>query len=432
MNTNSWNSTLLQQAFWRQTLSELFRNSIHYPVIAILLVLFLDGRQYLFSVDPYLLVAAALIQSMCLTWWQHKDMPARLAGNLVGPAVYTLGAVVLEGIQFFGTPNHIAFWAFALLIGIFQELHTSAGTVWWLRLMATTSESLLRSSLPLAAYIIFVTETTAGTPSLQTFIADDRNLFLTFLILFLGIVLSLSNNLSGHYSQQLRKTLRQFTIYSEWLLGPRILQQAIEDESRLHMSRVERTIMFMDIRNFTTWAEERPPEMVVSLLNRYYNVAERAAVQAQAIKFKFTGDEVMIVFAKPAAAVATARALYSDIAALLHPKGLSSGIGIHTGMVAEGLLGSDRVKGYDVIGDTVNTAKRLEGAAHDDIIISEATFEALATPISIRAAHTLQFKGKRVRLRAYSISTPRTTRQSQNMASGAGHVSVVQRLASAL
>lgn len=345
MNTHSWDHRVLQQGFWRQTLSELFRNSIHYPVIAILLLLFLDGRQYVFTIDPYLLLGAALIQSMCLTWWQHRDAPARLAGNLVAPTLYTLGAVLLEGIQFFGTPNHIAFWSFALLIGGLQHLSSQAGTRWWLRLAANTGESLLRSSLPLAAYIIFVTEQTAGSLSLEGFIADDRNLFLTFLILFLGIVLSLNSNLSARYARTLRDTLRQLTIYSEWLLGPTILQQAIEDESRLHMSRVERTIMFMDIRHFTTWAESRPPEMVVSLLNRYYKVAERAAIQAKAIKFKFTGDEVMIVFAKPAEAVTTARALYSDIAALLHPKGLSSGIGIHTGLVAEGLLGSERIKG---------------------------------------------------------------------------------------
>lgn len=432
MNSDSWDRTFLQQAFWRQTISELFRNSIHYPVIAILLLLFLDGRQYVFTVDPYLLLAVALIQSVCLTWWRYRSAPARLAGNLVAPALYTLGTLFLQGVQPFDLPNHVAFWTFALCIGILQELGGIAGARWWLRWTANTGESLLRSSLPLAAYIVFVTEQTAGSLSIQHFLTDDSNLFLTFLILFIGVVLSLNSNLSAHYARKLRETLRQFTIYSEWLLGPTILQQAMEDESRLHMSRVERTIMFMDIRNFTTWAEHRPPELVVSLLNRYYKLAERAAIQAHAIKFKFTGDEVMIVFAKPAEAVTTARALYSDIAALLQPKGLSSGIGIHTGMVAEGLLGSDRIKGYDVIGDTVNTAKRLEGAADGDIIISEATFEALSTPISIRAAHTLQFKGKRTPLRAYSIATPRTTQTSRNRSPVAGYVSVVQRLASAL
>jgi len=79
----------------------------------------------------------------------------------------------------------------------------------------------------------------------------------------------------------------------------------------------------------------------------------------------------------------------------LAPWGLGAGIGLHSGPVVEGLLGSAGIKGYDVIGDTVNTAKRIEGAAGaGEVLVSEPVRAALGAALAVGARRELTVKGK--------------------------------------
>jgi class 3 adenylate cyclase len=142
------------------------------------------------------------------------------------------------------------------------------------------------------------------------------------------------------------------------------------------------------------------------MLNRYCEIAEQTWYSShEVIKAKLTGDEIMIVFQSPHSAVMVANELRTQIAELLAEYGLGIGIGIHWGPLVEGLIGSHKVKAYDISGDTVNTAKRLcDVAMPSEILISHSVYE-LVQPVVGTPRH-LKVKGKTEDILVYPLSTP--------------------------
>ena len=205
-------------------------------------------------------------------------------------------------------------------------------------------------------------------------------------------------------TEDLRKISARLKTYSEWLLGRNLLGQVLANPDALGLTRRERTILFIDIRSFTRWSEVRSPEEVVALLNHYYNVIEASVTRHQVIKFKFSADEALAVFATADQGVAAAQELRDRIRPVLAKEGLQAGLGLHTGPVVEGLLGSTEVKFYDVIGDTVNTAKRIESASTNfEVLISDATQQALGQAIPVGAAQPIAAKGKEAPVTVYPV-----------------------------
>ncbi len=224
-------------------------------------------------------------------------------------------------------------------------------------------------------------------------------------MLFLGLIIGFANLTADRYLSLLKQTLAQLRIYSEWLLGRRLLQQALKDPSSLRLARSERAVLFMDVRNFTHWSESYSPEAVVNLLNEYYRISESVLTQHEAIKFKFSADEVMAVFPTIDATIHAALELRKRIGEFLANYRLGAGIGLHAGPLVEGLLGgSTSVRFYDVIGDTVNTAKRIESAAQGgEILISDAAREMAAQTFPMGAGREITAKGKDEPLIVYAI-----------------------------
>jgi len=179
----------------------------------------------------------------------------------------------------------------------------------------------------------------------------------------------------------------------------------LSDPDALSLTRRERTVMFVDIRNFTGWSEQRTPEEVVAMLNRYYTVAEIIAKQHNVIKLKFAADEVMAIFPDAQRAAATAIDLRAELMRMLNEYNLGAGIGLNTGRLVEGLLGSKEVKFYDVIGDTVNTAKRIENAAAKaEILLSGTTRQALGEQnTSFGPERQIEAKGKGAPVTVYPL-----------------------------
>lgn len=372
---------------------EFFTNSAYFPLVNIVLELLLnDPFDYLVEPDPYLILSAALVQAWVISSWSFHGRARPLLGNLIGPLLYTFIEVVIEGNNFTATANHMAYWCFALAIGGIQQLRLLLPVRYAGALILL--ENLVRTSILLVMYIIleFLKD---GYPSLVVFLADPTHLFVAITIPFIGILSGFANINAERYLAILRGTAGQLREYSEWLLGKELLAQAMLDPQVLSLSRHERVMLFMDIRGFTAWSEGQEPEQVVALMNGYYEAAEPVWRQFHAIKVKFTADEIMLVFAEVNDAVAAARALQAAVAPLLHAHGLNAGVGVHCGPVVEGVMGASDRKGYDLLGDSVNTAKRLcDNALGGEILLSQTVLERLSGTLPQGEQRQLEVKGK--------------------------------------
>ncbi len=174
--------------------------------------------------------------------------------------------------------------------------------------------------------------------------------------------------------------------------------------------RREVTILFQDVRGFTTLAERTPPDTLIRVVNRLF--AEMvSAVEAQGgVVRQFVGDGVMALFGAPIAhpddpvrAVRAALDMVQRIPALeesLRAEGVTSlriGIGIHTGDVVAGRVGPDERSEYGVVGDAVNVASRIEGLTRETgatILVSAATASRLGSGFELGRRLVLPVRGK--------------------------------------
>ncbi len=176
-----------------------------------------------------------------------------------------------------------------------------------------------------------------------------------------------------------------------------IINDLVTRKSRTSMlagEKRELTIVFSDIRSFTTLSETNPPEVVVSFLNRYLETMCEVITEHGGMVDKFIGDAILAVFGAPKSwpdnamrAVETALAMSKALVNFdtkgirLPPEGLEIGIGVHLGDAIVGTIGSSTKFDYTVIGDTVNLASRLEGLSKHyqaRIILSERVVKQIA------------------------------------------------------
>ncbi|NCP86220.1 MAG: adenylate/guanylate cyclase domain-containing protein [Anaerolineae bacterium CG_4_9_14_3_um_filter_57_17] len=385
-----------------QFFQELFGNSLYFPLVNILLESLVESPgQYLSAPDPYILLAASIFQALILNRWRSGWQ--RLPGNLIGPAIYTLIEVALDGMRFFTSFNHVAFWLFAFSFGVLQAARDYLPDVWanWMLVL----EDALRGSILLVMYFVFEVKTNPQqTASLQVFLQDSSHVFVALTAVFLGLINGFSSVAARRSLKLLNETSAKLRTYSEWLFGRDLLGRVLERPETLNLKRQARAILFMDIRGFTAWSEPRSPEDVVNMLNRYYQTAEAILTQHHVIKLKFSADEVLAVFPEVDDSLQSAIKLRLQIANLLNRHDLGVGIGIHSGAIVEGMVGSKDIKFYDVIGDTVNTAKRLEtSAASGEILISDAVRLALGQTFRVGAKRLIEVKGKEEPLLVYPL-----------------------------
>ena len=383
---------------------EFLANSAYFPLANIFFEVLREGwGRFAASPDPYTLLAAGCVQAWFLGSWKHAGRARPLLGNLIGPALYTAIEAAIEGWRFFSSPNHLAFWAFALAIGVAQEVRLRASGA-RVRLAATLAENVLRAAIIVVMYALFEMASKDAYRSFAGFFADGSHVYITVALLALGLVIGFADATADGYLALLRSTASQLKRYSELAMGRRVLERAVEDEASLVPTRHDRTVVFLDVRGFTAWSERRSPEDVVRMLNGFYETTEKAVAPYGPIRIKYTADEALLVFAEAAPAVAAAHVLRDSLRPQLAASGLSAGFGIHAGPVIEGLLGSASVKAFDVLGDTVNVAKRLcDAAAGGEILASEATPAVGAGEAPIRELHV---KGKSAPLRVRVLAAP--------------------------
>jgi adenylate cyclase len=236
---------------------------------------------------------------------------------------------------------------------------------------------------------------------------DSGHTFILLSALLFGVMLGISTALRDRFERLLRELAAYLERLTNWAYDPALVADSFVDTSRLSLQRVQRTILFMDIRGFTSWSEAHDPAEVVQMLNAYYTAAEALIEQHGGFKIQLIGDEVLTRFTTPDSAVRAARALQAPVAQLLGQHGLGAGIGIHTGDVIEGLIGSPKTRQYGIIGDAVNTAARLQSvAASGEIVISECTHALLPPDLTalVTGERTITAKGKTVPIQVYVLA----------------------------
>jgi class 3 adenylate cyclase len=175
----------------------------------------------------------------------------------------------------------------------------------------------------------------------------------------------------------------------------------------------EVTALFADLRGFTTFSERSQPEEVVELLNRYFGAAVPHVLDHGGTVIQFVGDAMLAVFNAPARqpdhalqAARTALAMQRSIEDLAteNPAWPRFRIGINTGPALVGNIGSDRMRSFNVMGDAVNVAARLEGVAvPGTVVVGAATYEAIAARATVEPLGDLDVKGKELQVRAYRL-----------------------------
>lgn len=203
------------------------------------------------------------------------------------------------------------------------------------------------------------------------------------------------------------------------IVSPEVARRLLDDASGLALGGTRRTLtlLFSDIRGFTSWSEGTEPEVLVADLNRYFTEMVRIVHEEGGVVDKFIGDGLMAVFGlggEKDASESAARAARRMIETVekLGPsltRPLKIGVGVHRGDVVAGNIGSpDRLE-YTFIGDTVNTAARIEsltGKIGAPALVSEAVLADLPAEErarwTSRGAHEL--KGKSAALEVYGLA----------------------------
>lgn len=229
----------------------------------------------------------------------------------------------------------------------------------------------------------------------------------------LGIVSDAFNSMSGSLEEKegMRVMFGQY-------VSPEIRDYILAADGEFSGETVGVTVMFCDIRGFTQLSERMEPAAVVRLLNRYFQAMAGCIAENRGIINKYIGDAVMAVFGAPVKSSTHASDAYSaarsmrralsrlneEFCAEQLPE-LKFGIGLHTGPALAGCLGSEDRREYTVIGDTVNTASRIESLCKEygcDILLSEATLRELPpSEANLKAAGSPCIRGKTQKLCLY-------------------------------
>ena len=212
-----------------------------------------------------------------------------------------------------------------------------------------------------------------------------------------------------------RKKLEAQRRLFERMVPPAIIEQLDPDSLQLGGKRADITILFADIRGFTSYSEQQSPEQLVRVLNRYLAAAAEAVLAQEGTLDKFLGDAVMAWFNAPIPqadhtlrAVKAALAIRDSIRKLhveLPPQAhLSFGIGIHYGEAVLGLIGTEKRLEYTAIGDCVNATKRIqENATKNQILISKQAYERVKKQVKAEHYAPLVVKGKSQAVEVYEV-----------------------------
>jgi PAS domain S-box-containing protein len=212
-----------------------------------------------------------------------------------------------------------------------------------------------------------------------------------------------------------RKRLEAQRKLFERMVSPAVINQLDPNSLALGGKRSDITVLFADIRGFTSYSENQSPEQLVSVLNRYLAAGAEVVLDEEGTIDKFLGDAVMAWFNAPipqpdhtlraVRAALKLRDRITELHNILPPEAhLGFGVGIHYGDAVLGLIGTEKRLDYTAIGDSVNTTKRLqENSGRNQIVISGAAYERVRDFVEVQPMEPMTVKGKRDPIPVYEI-----------------------------
>jgi len=205
-------------------------------------------------------------------------------------------------------------------------------------------------------------------------------------------------------------------------VSPQLVEVIVKNPEKLKLGGETRevTVLFSDIRGFTTLSESLSPEKLVDILNEYLDPMTKIVFKNKGTLDKYIGDAIMAIFNAPVeienheyfackAAVEMIEELKrinENFKAKNFPQ-IDIGIGINTGKVVAGNMGTDIRFDYTVIGDNVNLASRLEGLNKlygTRIIVSENTYKKVKNEFKFRELDLIRVKGKKIGVKIYELN----------------------------
>ncbi|MDW7693644.1 adenylate/guanylate cyclase domain-containing protein [Flammeovirgaceae bacterium SG7u.111] len=227
-----------------------------------------------------------------------------------------------------------------------------------------------------------------------------------------GLIMQLKSKV-----EEQEKTLKLFMKY----VPEPIVQKALNDteESFFEGEQREITVLFCDIRGFTSMSEEMSPKEVVSFLNAYYSIMTAVIKRHNGVVNQFVGDEIFAVFGAPVSypnneenAVICAIEMMEKLETLnashenLLTRHVDMGIGINSGEVVAGNLGSEDKIEYSFTGDTVNTGKRIEMLTKEfpnTILISDDVWQKTKQLVATKTWEPVAVKGKKEKILVHEV-----------------------------
>jgi adenylate cyclase len=252
----------------------------------------------------------------------------------------------------------------------------------------------------------------------------------------LALGLTYAGTVAKNFAQEQREKRRLSRFFS-----PSVVKEIVrhKDDANLEAGRRRMTVLFSDIRGFTSMSEKMSPEDVVTFLREYLTVMTEAVFTHGGTVDKYIGDAIMALYNVPfeapdhaAQAVRTALAFQERLKPLAerfaarYGGTLACGVGIHTGDAVVGTIGSEQRLEYTAIGDTINLGSRLEGLTKDfnvPIIISEATYLEVRDLFGTRDLGEVTVKGKAIPVKIYAVLPERARREPRVAVEGRAAVS---------
>lgn len=207
----------------------------------------------------------------------------------------------------------------------------------------------------------------------------------------------------------------------QYYLSPAVVEQMLKNPERLKLGgeKKELTVLFSDVRGFTSFSEQMAPENLVKFLNEYLTIMTGIVFKYDGLLDKYMGDAIMAIWGAPIEqpdhplrACYTALDMVAELSRLREKwrdqgiPTLNIGVGINTGLMVVGNMGSEKRFDYTVMGDSVNLGSRLEGLNKlygTSIIVSEFTYSLVKEEILGRELDLVRVKGKDQPVRIYEL-----------------------------